>query len=287
MRPRRERRHRAGSRLAHVCVATAAGSLTLLACSGTGDPPAMTSQGTPFSAVFGFDPIAGTWRRNELNDQVSRCLAAAGFDVQLAEPEPAGPAVDSTFKSIEWLVYGPPADTHDQDPLIEYSASLSTRERAVFESVLYGTEDAPGCLPAAQIDLYGGSGVISPALAAVIDDINALVLLDPDMHDALQDWSACMTTRGFEFDSPDQIIAELGRLADQLVQQVNESGAQLDPNDDEVARAVRFEDEVEDAFNICDEQTDRRSTYFEALHRVEQAYLEANPGVVELVGEQT
>lgn len=247
----------------------------------------MTSQETPFSAAFGFDPIAGTWRRDELNDQVSRCLAAAGFDVQLAEPEPADPAVDSTFKSIEWLVYGRPAETEDQDPLLDYSAALSPRERAVFESVLYGTEDAPGCLPAAQIDLYGGSGVMSPAYAAVINDINTLVLLDADMHSALQDWSACMTTRGFAFDSPDQIIAELGRIADQLVRQIKESGAELDPNDDEVARAVQFEDEVEDAFTICDEQTDRRSTYFEALHRVEQAYLEANPAVTELFGQQS
>jgi hypothetical protein len=185
---------------------------------------------------------------------------------------------------VQQLVDGETTTDDPVDPLADFMNSLDPAVSAAFESALLGTEEDPGCLPAAQQKLYGDSGVIDPQIMAIYDDVSARVLADSDMAPVLANWSACMSERGFDVATPDQLFNQMRSLVQRMVDRMNALGAlRLDPDDQTVREALALEASAGASFDDCDERTDRRSVYDRALRRAQAAYIDENPGIFDLL----
>ena len=258
-------------------------SVLLGACSGG---QASTSESaaierTPLSDTVGFDPIAGIWNAVERDHLMSECLAEAGYDIDFG----AYHSIKSKTKAkppspIEVQFYGDPPDL-PVDPLFAYMDSFDPAAYAAFEKVVYGTDDEPGCLLAAQEASYGNSGDISQGMIAIMEDIYARVYADPEMVEATRAWSACMQEAGFDVETVNDITDQISQRIERLTDIENNTG-ELSPDDPVAQEALRFEETINNRLLVCDEQTDRVSHFNQAVIRVEQKYLEDNPGTIDV-----
>ena len=214
----------------------AGAALSLLAwqfsiAAQTGPTPQQRLQNSPLAAYpgFGHNPAADEARfdresfaRERL---IARCMKQAGL--------PYTP-VQSTRNDAAI-----PDQASQQDPNIAYAESLSAEQRKAYYLALYGVAN-PNSL--AADDLYdrnapGGGGCEGQAFATLPGVFRAQGVLneeylelrqsvkgEPRVLAAERDWSACMKTRGYQYATTLDLLAELdnavmqGRFTPELEQ---------------------------------------------------------------------
>ena len=110
-------------------------------------------------------------------------------------------------------------------------SSLSTPEKAAYDRALYGDDPTAtfavaldtgdfgrlgGCLKQATEKVFGGPDLIQ-SLTAKLDDLDARILADARMVDAVGSWSACMRRVGYDFGAQDEVDTMLRNKLEQIV----------------------------------------------------------------------
>lgn len=254
----------------------------VVGCGGRGSTESVFV--SPLDEVMGFDPILGLMHREELYTAMGDCFEAAGFvvpdirefhkefRVNLDGPE----HLDEVYRTV---YPGPGRYGRVSSPLDDYIDSLPPSQVEAFQRVAYGDGSMTGCVPAAQLEVYGTTD--SAAAENVIIEILARVAADERTLEASAAWSKCMSTRGYDFDTPDAARSYLAGVAAKLLALKN-SGVDL-ASERAALEAVEDELELESNYNECAEEVGRPSIVRQVLLDVEQTYVEEHPNLREVI----
>lgn len=210
-------------------------TLALTACGGSSSPPKAIVAAANAPEEFGL-PLAELAGRIEKTEQlIATCMTTAGFKYVANDFVTINGAMksDQSAKGVSAEDYvkqfGLGITTQPDKPLVVFGAGpqnmaflagLPASDQVAFKRALWGEaldwnharaveqEDfslTKGCTRAAADKLY------SPAEVAggYVNPADKRVAQDPRMIAALKKWSECMRAKGFNFDTPDQVEADL------------------------------------------------------------------------------
>ena len=132
--------------------------------------------------------------------EVQECVEAAGFEYFIYVPLANDPSVTMTAEdyATTWglgitaqaLGTYPQPSTED----IEYLATLSDGQREAYNAVV------DECVDAAGFDKGR-----NPAIQSAAEQFRATLIVDPRLQAAVETWSGCMSTMGYDYASPDEM----------------------------------------------------------------------------------
>lgn len=274
------------------------GETSTTAAPDPGEEPAT------LDSFFGFDPndpdaSQEQFRRWEMRQQelIATCMANQGFEYvpavtpssiigvafdeeQFAREQGFGistryDAVDENDPSGRWT-----------DPNEAIVTAMSESERNAYYEGLYGAEteleagaeesDATfwggGCQGEAAQEVFGQAEAIFSELEPLLTDLQERVDADPRMTDADQGWTACMSDRGYQYESADDIW---NTALDDLQQRYAAIAGGSDPfagwSDEEIQEFVANSSPQElDDFYAQFEQQSRQDVDQEALTALQE-----------------
>lgn len=139
---------------------------------------------------------------------VRKCVEANGFEYPAAEFVPA-PVTNRRYGLIDRVAaatvgYALPKPIHTVDPVAAYYETLPQRRKPAYEVALFGDDESPGCLEKARQHLAGSKRALD-SLDRAFNRLQLLGLevwnearMDNRVAGALQRWSGCMRSFGFE-----------------------------------------------------------------------------------------
>lgn len=274
------------------------GETSTTAAPDPGEEPAT------LDSFFGFDPndpdaSQEQFRRWEMRQQelIATCMANQGFEyVPAATPSSIiGVAFDEEqFAREQGFGISTRYDAIDEndpsgqwtDPNEAIVAAMSESERNAYYEGLYGAEtgleagaeesDATfwggGCQGGAAQEVFGQAEAIFSELEPLLTDLQERVDADPRMADADQGWTACMSDRGYQYESADDIW---NTALDDLQQRYQAIAGGSDPfagwSDEEIQEFVANSSPQElDDFYAQFEQQSRQDVDQEALTALQE-----------------
>ncbi len=176
--------------------------------------------------------------RRRTEEIVARCMAEEGFEY-IPAVRPFSPSAYAALDEEEYAReagfgittwYGreiEPAPEDDWvDPNIAIVEAMSDSERKAYRAAHFGevTErvDADpesgaaieeawggGCTGQAYREVYGGQDEMWEQIAPMLEEMYQRALADPRYQAANDGWAACMSDRGYRYDSIDQMYGEI------------------------------------------------------------------------------
>jgi hypothetical protein len=151
--------------------------------------------------------LLGTAVELRVTEAVDACMEEAGFAWR-------GPAVVEDLDSLldpssdgYGIAAGPPVEPPRLGPGGPASGATDAYEAALYGTGLAGTAGADGGCAAAGRDALDQALAALAALPYSLEQLEADALSHPAYVAALTQWSACMSGRGFQAASPDELVA--------------------------------------------------------------------------------
>lgn len=211
-----------------------AAAVLLAACGGGGagkdpEPRSLDEQ-------VGIDPATSAGRERRAETEVQACMKAQGFEYVAVDPAGRRAALVSSTGLTETqfaaqfgagitTLFERRREHAASGPNQSIRAALDPSERAAYDRALSGDNlDATlvdavesgdfsrlgGCTARGADTAYGGKELLT-SLVAGLDEVDARILADPAMVQAVTAWSACMRKKGYELGSPDEVDVVLKR----------------------------------------------------------------------------
>ena len=215
-----------------VAVCTA---LAVSACGGDDTSPADRPR-VDVEDQLGFDQAGIIARQSRVEAAIRVCMRNQGFDYVPVDPFAQRAAVlgSSRLTDEEFLrQFGYGISTlwgrgkADADPNARIRLSLPPADRRAYDRALWGDNPGAtfneavdsgnfaklgGCTRTSTERVFGGTRVLTQ-LQARLDQLEERILQDQRMVRAIESWSNCMASAGFQYDEPEAIDSDLfGRM---------------------------------------------------------------------------
>lgn len=252
---------------------------------------------TPFRARYGYDPFSGQWPRAAQEERVASSMATRGFRY-VPRPDDT-PAVfgTGTRADVERHGYGITMDmftsaspTKAADPNDQIVNALSSAERTAYELAFVGPTrargeqvdpDHVGCVPKAQLELYGFEGAFPPALEQLVAHFVATVASSPTVVAQTALWRKCLREVGYAVETRLAAVKDLEGRRDALLYPsgtgaVGVANGLAEPGG--FAALQDYERRLASADYICDRSAGLGESQRLALAAAEGAYIDEHPG---------
>lgn len=295
-------------------VALALGGVALTGCAGSPAPAATSTSpvGSLIEQLVGeYDRDAQEKRNAEhqraAEDLIAVCMAEQGFDYTPVDRSAVAITLDDLVNDPEAYAekygYGlsieqePTADQQAAlegfvDPNAAYMSAMTDSERAAYDLALYGDQSPPDPDGGASLATTGCSGVAWEqsadstdrfveseefrALHTALETVAAQIDDDPRTTEAVSRWSACMSDRGFDYNTLDEprehIYAEYERIS---------PGDMAPPSGKPLEALQELETRTAIAEQACLVKVDHAAVRAAVAHDLETTFLEQNDDLVE------
>jgi hypothetical protein len=202
---------------------------------------------------LGFSQDGIIERQSRIEGSIQRCMKAQGFDYIPIDPFAQQQALtgkaritDEEFKKE--FGYGISTlfgrGNEQSDPNDRIRKSLSSADRAAYDRALWGdspgltfaeaadtdaTNELGGCTRQATDEVFGGTAVLA-SLQKKLDELDERVLEDQRVVKAIEKWSACMEQKGYRYEDPEEIDADLQERFESIVGVGVQPGATVPPD---------------------------------------------------------
>jgi hypothetical protein len=231
---------RASFRCAAAGVLAAVVALGLLAaCGGGGDDEA---EAQSLDEQVGLDGNAVFERQAKAENLIQQCMARQGFEyvpVDPREQEAALTGARGLSKDDFEEQYGYGITTLYEQRLEQAASNPNTRirntltesERIAYDRTLNGGDPTAtfavaldtgdfshlgGCLREATEQVFGGADILA-TLETELAEVEERALNDPRMVEAIDEWSACMSDAGYDFEFPEDVDRVLQQQLEEIV----------------------------------------------------------------------
>jgi hypothetical protein len=295
------RRHLASA--AAICVAA-----LLAGCGGDEPPPDKVVE---LEDQLGFSDTGVLERQSRVEGRIRDCMKMQGFDYVPVDPLAqraalTGKARMTDEEFLDQFGYGISTlfgrGSPASDPNERIRASLGPADRAAYDRALFGESpgltfadaidddaaaDLGGCTKKATGAVFGGTAVLA-AIQGKFDELEERLLQDQRMVRAVEAWSACMENKGYSYQEPEQIDADLIERFKDVVGAGTAPGAAApaDPSAtwDKAALAALQRDEVKIArADLACEQKEITPVELEVRPQYEEAFRNRNRRLIEQV----
>jgi hypothetical protein len=181
---------------------------------------------------LGFGSSGAVERQSRAEGVIRACMQAQGFEYVPVDPFAqraalTGKARMSDEEFLKQFGYGISTlfgrGTTQADPNDRIRKTLSPADRAAYDRALFGENvgltfseavdsgefsELGGCTKQATEEVFGGAGVLT-ALVGKLDELDERIVQDQRMVKAVEKWGSCMADKGFQYEEPDQIDADL------------------------------------------------------------------------------
>lgn len=203
---------RRASIIAWLVTTAAVGGVALLVYGNLTRVPELAGRTDPASifddpeALFEDPGLLGSAVEMKVTETVRACMAAAGFDYRgPAQVEPLDDLIEPESG------YGIAAGVEPPGVVLG-EGGTSGAFRPEYEEALYGTSldgsGGGGCAAAGRQTLDAEMEALG-SLPYSLDRLQADILAHPAAATAMSDWSSCMADKGYQADSPADLIADL------------------------------------------------------------------------------
>jgi hypothetical protein len=183
---------------------------------------------------LGFSSSGIMERQSRAEGVIRDCMQAQGFEYVPIDPFAqraalTGKARMSDEEFIRQFGYGISTlfgrGTVTSDPNERLRKSLPSADQAAYDRALYGEtvgvtfaeavesgdfSELGGCTRKATEAVFGGGAVLE-RLVGKLDELDERIVQDQRMIKATERWTACMADRGFHYEDPDDIDADLAK----------------------------------------------------------------------------
>jgi hypothetical protein len=184
--------------------------------------------------TLGFSREGQMELQTRVEGQIRDCMKAQGFDYVPVDPFAqqqalTGKARLSDEEFIKQFGYGISTlfgrGNQQSDPNDRIRKSLSTADRVAYDRALGGDNpgvtfsealdsgdfsELGGCTKQASDAVFGGAAVLT-SLVGKLDELDERIVQDGRMVKATEQWSACMSDKGYRYEEPDAIDEDLTR----------------------------------------------------------------------------
>jgi hypothetical protein len=223
-------------------------TMILFAGCGGGEPAAAPDTPVELEDQLGFSEGGVAERQSRVEGRIQSCMKAQGFDYVPVDPLAqraalTGKARMTDEEFLQQFGYGISTlfgrGTRQSDPNTRLRRSLGSADGAAYDRALWG--DNPGLTFAEAIDndaatelggctkrateaVFGGGAVLS-TLQGKFDELEERINQDQRMVRAAEKWAACMAERGYRYDEPEEIDADLLQRFKRIVGPGTQAGA--------------------------------------------------------------
>jgi hypothetical protein len=239
---------KACSRLPFLCIAILA--IVVAGCGGekkTNEPP------TELEDQLGFSETGIAERQSRVEGAIRDCMKAQGFEYVPVDPLAqqaalTGKARMSDEEFLKQFGYGISTlfgrGTEQSDPNDRLRKSLSAADRAAYDRALFGESpgltfreavdddratELGGCTKQATGSVFGGTAVLA-TVQGKFDQLEERITQDQRMVRAVEEWSACMADKGYQYEEPEEIDTDMIKRFQAIVGVGVEAGATKPPD---------------------------------------------------------
>jgi hypothetical protein len=202
---------------------------------------------------LGFSESGIVERQSRVEGAIRDCMKAQGFEYIPVDPFAqraalTGKARMSDEEFLKQFGYGISTlfgrGSKQSDPNDRIRKSLSAADRAAYDRAVFGespgltfqeaidndrASELGGCTRKATEDVFGGPTVLA-SIQGKLDQLEERITQDQRMVRAAEKWSACAADKGFRYDEPEDIDADLIKRFESIVGVGVEPGATVPPD---------------------------------------------------------
>jgi hypothetical protein len=228
-------------------------AITAILVAGCGDEKKSNDSFVELEDRLGFSQEGIIERQSRVEGGIQSCMKAQGFDYIPVDPfaQRAALTGKANIKDEEFIKqfgYGITTffgkGNEQSDPNEDIRKSLSAADRAAYDRALFGdspgltfaeaadtdaTNELGGCTREATDQVFGGTAVLS-SLQKKLDGLDERVLEDQRMVKAIEKWTACMREKGYQYEDPEEIDADLLKRFESIVGVGVTTGATVPPD---------------------------------------------------------
>jgi hypothetical protein len=170
--------------------------------------------------------------QSRVEARIQRCMKAQGFDYVPVDPFAQQQALTGKARLTDEeftreFGYGISTlfgrGSKQSDPNERIRNTLSAADRAAYDRALWGDNpgatfaeavdsgdfsELGGCTKQASEAAFGGTAVLN-ALVSKLDELDEAIIQDQRMVRANENWSKCMSEKGYRYEEPDEIDEDL------------------------------------------------------------------------------
>jgi hypothetical protein len=283
-------------------------AMVLIACGGGGGGGSKDAVG--LDEQLGFDRAGILQRQAKVEGSIRDCMKQQGFEYIPVDPAARQAALaggNLTPEEFEHqfgygitTLYEQRRQQAAGGPNEKIRAALGATERVAYDRALLGEPGSDtyaaaldngdfsnlgGCTKKATDEAFGGPGV-AESLQTKLDDLDAKIIADQRMQDAIKHWSSCMHAAGFELGAPDEVDTQLKSRLTAIVgsSQQTATASSAAPSYDTAALAALQRDEVTMvAADLKCEEQHLSSAEAKVRTELEQRFREENPDLLSKV----
>jgi hypothetical protein len=206
--------------------------VTLVLVAGCGGDEKSNEPPKELEEQLGFSREGIMELQSRVENRIRDCMKAQGFDYVPVDPFAqqqalTGKARLTDEEYIKQFGYGISTlfgrGNQQSDPNDRIRKSLSTADRAAYDRALSGENpgatfpdavdsgdfsELGGCTKQASEAAFGGAAVLT-ALVGKLDELDERIVQDQRMVKAAENWSGCITDKGYRYEEPDAIDEDL------------------------------------------------------------------------------
>jgi hypothetical protein len=230
-------------------VVLALAALALVAC---GDDEPQSQDVVELEDQLGFSESGVIERQTRVEGVIQRCMKAQGFDYVPVDPLAqraalTGKARLTDEEFLEQFGYGISTlfgrGQAESDPNDRIRKTLGPADRAAYDRTLWGENpgltfaeaidsdaatELGGCTKQATEAVFGGAAVLAK-IQGKFDELEERITQDQRMVRAVEKWSKCMADKGYRYDEPEEIDADLIKRFKAIVGAAAQPGAMAPP----------------------------------------------------------
>lgn len=230
----------------------------------------------------------------ERNDKVSvamketeSCMRLRGWSTYVGSASIVTPLPDKAARDLADATWAYGVTAPDPEPPFDPNAGwlgqLSPPEQERFSADLWQTQQGEiGCMKVGSKVAFGNLAIASPEIGSVVEEVESRIASSADYQELLTEWNECIVGLGYNYSSPDAILADLGQQKSDIEGRL---GRPAGPGDVSWSSLSQLEHRLYDADLECRTSIRYADRLFRIRAAIETDVITAHPGLLTFEGK--